>query len=494
MAATSSIKPLAPQNFGPAQAHHLLNRAAFGGTRQQIVALQKLGLDAAVNYLVDYEAIDDSTLANPEYDPDILRPYSTEERLAIQRARRDNDRAVLEQVRAQRLQMEAEDRRQMGELRQWWLARIISTPRPLEEKLVLFWHGHFASNYRTVGSSFLMLKQNVLFRQCAKDNFARLTRSIVRDPAMIKFLNNDSNNRHSPNENLARELMELFTLGEGNYTESDIKEGARALTGYGLQGNDFQFRPALHDKGTKELFGRRGTFDGDDFVQLCLQRRACAEFICLKLYKYFVSDLPDGADEAARIVVESMARQLVDEKWRVGPVLKTLFKSEHFYDAAIVGNMIKNPIQLVVGAIRTLNTPYRDLDSLVDAMTMMGQRLFDPPSVKGWTGGRAWINTSTLFMRQNLATYLLTGKLPYENSWRRDDIAYDPMFLIAGAANQTPAAVVEHLCATLLGGTLHPQRRQEISAFLSARDRPMTSESVIALLLLITALPEYQLC
>ncbi len=491
--ATASLRPLAPQQFGYAQARHLLNRAGWGGTPQQIVALQMMGLDAAVDYLVDYESIDE-TVPNPTYDPNILRPYTPEEQEMLRVARERGDQATIDRLREKRLAMEREDARQMGDLRRWWLGRIIRSPRPLEDKLTLLWHGHFASNYRTVENSFMMLQQNVMLRRHAKDSFAKAAASIIRDPAMIKFLNNDSNRKGRPNENLARELMELFTLGEGNYTENDIKEGARALTGYGIEGNNFRFYRDRHDDGYKQILGQRGNFNGDDFVNLCLQRRSCGEFICLKLYRHFVGDLPDGPDAPARSVITNLARQLVRDKYRLGGVLKTLFRSEHFYDPAIMGNMIKSPTQLVAGIVRTLDTPVRDIGALVDAMDMMGQRLFDPPSVKGWNGGRAWINTSTLFIRQNLATYLITGKSSYDRGWSRHHLNYDPSFLIEGMPIRTPSAVVEHLCATLLGEQLHPQRREQLTAFLEARGGKLNRDTIIALLLLMTAMPEFQLC
>lgn len=493
VAATSSLKPLSPKKFGYAEARHLLNRAGWGGTPQQIVALQLMGLDAAVDYLVDYDAIPD-VVPNPEYRDNILRPYTPEEREMLRIAEERGDQETIDRLREQQLAREREDRKQMAELRRWWLTRIIRSPRPLEEKLTLLWHGHFATNYRTVENSYQMLKQNVFLRRHAADSFATLVMGIIRDPAMIRFLNNDSNRRSSPNENLARELMELFTLGEGNYTEKDIKEGARALTGYGVDGNEFRFYKNQHDDGMKQIFGERGTFNGDDFAQMCLMRRSCGEFVCLKLYKHFVSDLPDGPNAPARSVITQLARQLVRDRYRLRGVLKTLFRSEHFYDPAFMGNMIKSPTQLVAGTIRTLNTPERDLDKLLDAMAMMGQQLFDPPSVKGWNGGRAWINTSTLFIRQNIAAYLITGKTPYERGWDRNQLDYDPMFLIEGMAINTPSAVVEHLCATVLGENVHPKRREQLTQFLEERGGRVHRDTIIALLLLMTAMPEYQLC
>ncbi len=494
MGVTRSTRPLGPRSFGYDQARHLLNRAGFGGTPRQIVTLQAMGLDKAVDSLVDYHKIDDQTLAPPNYDADIIRPPTRQERQQFERARRENDAAAREAARLRRARSQAADRQQMAGLRQWWLRRMIATPRPLEEKLVLLWHSHFASNHRTVRDSFLMLKQNAMFRRHANDSFAALAMNIVRDPAMIRFLNNDSNNKDHPNENLARELMELFTLGEGNYTENDIKQGARALTGYTARDNDFVFRQNAHDAGAKTILGKRGRFNGDDFVRILLAHRQCAAFVAYKLYRHFVSDMPNGPDPAAKTVIRKLAQQLYARQYQIAPVLKTLFKSEHFYDPAIVGNLIKSPAQLVVGTVRGLQPPDRDAGILDTAMNMMGQRLFDPPSVAGWDGGRSWINTSTLFVRQNLCAYLISGKLPFKDGWSRNDVNYDPGFLVKDLPAPKPAAVTDHLIATLLGDRVAPQRREQLIGFLSDRGGPINRDTLIATLLLITAMPEYQLC
>jgi uncharacterized protein (DUF1800 family) len=493
MVANTSIAPIRPAAFDDAKARHLLSRAGFGGTPQQITTLQKMGLDKAVDYLVDYQAIDITELPKPEYDAEILHPRTDEEKRIIASAA-TGDQAARDKIRADFLRRQALDRGQMNRLEQWWLARFVATPRPLEEKLVLLWHGHFASNHRTVHDSFLMLKQNALFRKHANGNFADMALAIIRDPAMLKFLNNDSNRKGHPNENLARELMELFTLGVGNYSEGDIKEGARALTGYGVEDNDFQFRPFVHDGGTKEILGQRGTFDGEGFVRVLLARADCPLFVCYKLYKHFVGDIDEKPTAAQEAVIRQLARVLVDNRYELKPVLKAMFKCEHFYDAAVVGNQIKSPAQFVAGTTRVLSTPPRDLNALSDAMAMMGQKLFDPPSVAGWYGGRNWINTSTLFVRQNLAAYLITGKLPFDDGWSAEEMDYDPTFLIEGLPERTPEAVVARLMVTLIGASAPPERSEQLITFLKGRGREIKRDTLIALLLLITAMPEFQLC
>jgi len=493
MSSTTSLRSISDRDFGYAEAQHLLSRAGFGGTPQQIAQLQAMGIEDAVDYLVDYEKISVSDLAKPVYDADLIRPPTEEERRLIRQAELSKNEELREQYRREFLRRRAEDRQQMTALKDWWLARMIATPRPLEERLVLFWHGHFATNHRTVQDSFLLLKQNTLFRKHANGRFSDMVYGIIRDPAMIRFLNNDSNRRRSPNENLAREIMELFTLGEGNYSEEDIKEGARALTGYTVDDNVFSLDENQHDNTSKEILGKKGTFNGEEFVDVILGRRECAYFISLKLYKYFVADVGDDVPRPARTVVSSLADMLRGDRYSLKPMLKQLFRSEHFYSSDVRGQMVKGPAQLVVGSARVLGTPTRDMNILSQAMRMMGQDLFDPPSVAGWDGGRGWMNTSTLYVRQNLAVYLLTGKLPYGDGWSKDRVDYDPLFMIADLKDRSTNAVVTHLLATLIGKPIAAERRQALVDFVDSRDVGITRDSMLALLLLITALPEYQL-
>lgn len=497
----TSLSALPPNRFGYAQAQHLLIRAGFGGTPRQIAALQALGLERAVASLVDYSSIAQPVLpsseasnAPPTLDPDLVRPLTPEERMLYVKARRDKDEATLEKLQAERNRREREDRQQMRSVEHWWLGRMIATPRPLEEKLTLLWHGHFASNYRTVRDSFLMWKQNQLFRTHAAASFADLVRGIVRDPAMIRFLDNNTNRKGRPNENLARELMELFTLGEGHYSEQDIKEGARALTGYNYADNDFVFEDRYHDAGTKTILGRKGEFDGERFAALLLEQPACPRFLALKLYRHFVGDLPDGVTPEVRPALEELARLVIAHRYRIAPVLTALFQSRHFYDPAVMGGMIKSPVQLVVSAVRTLNTPARDLRVLCESLDLMGQQLFEPPTVAGWDGGAAWINTATLFIRQNLAAYLLTGKLPNREGWTAQKIDYDPMILLEGLPEPSPQSVVDHLTPALLGSRPLPERREQLVRFMKERKPGITRDTVLALMLLITSTPEYQLC
>ena len=432
-----------------------------------------------------------------EIDPDVIRPLTQEQRNIFRRARMNNDEGARSELQRELNMRRAEDRRVLDDLRDWWIGLMIDTPTPLTENMVLLWHNHFASRHRNVRDAFLMYQQNQMFREHAPGNFADLAKAVVHDPAMLKFLNNDQNNKAKPNENLSREFMELFTLGEGNYSEKDIKQGARALTGYHVDDNDFVFRENRHDGKKKTVLGESGRFDGDDFVDVLLDQPECPRYIALKLYRHFVADVSDNLDQVPgpnKAVVQRMAQMLRKNGYQVAPVLRALFKSEHFYDPKIVGQKIKSPAKLIVGTARTLGTPTRDIRQLNKGLAAMGQDLFDPPSVAGWEGGRSWINTSTLFTRQNVCTYLVTGKDPRKKKWSRKDVGFDPMPLLDGVEKTDPAAVVDHVVAFMLGEHLSADRREPLYRFMDGRKKPVNKDSLIGLLTLVTAMPEYQLC
>ncbi len=494
MSETNPLRPIPPDRFDERCARHLLLRAGFGGDPGQVAYLASLGLQGAVDYLVDYQKVDDSDLPRARIDPDIISPPDREERMMFARARQERDEAALAEIMRKRNEREARDRAQFGALSQWWLARMIQTPRPLEEKLTLLWHSHFASNFRIVQDSYLLYRQNEFFRENASGSFAALAYGIVRDPAMIAFLDNNTNRAGRPNENLARELMELFTLGEGNYTEGDIREGARALTGNMYEDNDFVFRPRAHDAGEKTILRRTGRLDGEAFVRILLGQPECARFVATKLYKHFVADFTGQPQGTAKAMIERMAGMLRGNDYAMSPVLKALFKSDHFHSREVIGAKIRSPAELVVGTIRSLRTPVRDIALLSQAMGMMGQALFNPPSVAGWDGGRSWINTSTLFVRQNVCNYLITGKLPFEDGWTADDIAYDPGALLEERERQSPTQAVERLMTIMLAAAPSQERRALFMKFLEERPRGVTRDALIGLALLISASPEYQMC
>lgn len=500
---STSLSPIAPKAFGLDQARHLLWRAGFGGTPSQIRTLAAWGLDKSVDYLINHDKIKDEDVPPTLFKSDIMRPPTAEEREMQRRATRERDEDTLAELRLRRQQAERDDREQMKKLQQWWLTKMIETSRPLQEKLVLFWHGHFATSYRTIEDSYHMFMQNRLFRENAAGSYATLLGSIVRDPAMIAYLDNNDSRKQRPNENLAREIMELFALGAGNYTEQDINEGARALTGYTFRDDEFVFEKNNHDTNPKNIFGTTSNYDGDSFVKLILAHPACSKFMATKLYRFFAHDYPTGNapfDNAAEIVIERMASTLRGTDYHVGKTLEVLFKSEHFYSPALMNQQIKGPAQLVVGAIRSLRVPPRDISVLNDAADRMGQSIFFPPSVKGWDGGRSWINTSTMFVRQNIMVFLLTGRRPAGKDGLADREMFDGRSLLTDLASTYPEAkspdAKEQLDALLrfAVGTTSPDARKVLDQFLADNKGQITESNFTDLLMLITALPEYQLC
>jgi len=493
------LRPLPPAEFDYWHAQHLLVRAGFGGPPEAIRLLASRGLDGAVQDVITGEAWDGpGTGSETTFSGEIMRPWTMEERANLAQAQERGDEAAVERFRRQRQMRQRDDRAQLKAMRRWWLTRMLETPHPLQEKMTLFWHGHFATGYRTIEDSWHMYLQNRLFRQEATGNFARLCSKVIRDPAMLKYLDNDQNRRGAPNENLARELMELFVLGEGNgYTEEDIREGARALTGYTFQDDRFRFNESVHDTGSKRILGRRGPFNGEDFLGIILQQRAASEFICLKLVRFFVNDRPGTPDAQTREVVKGLARTLRRHDYELQPVLEQLFTSRFFYAPSNRSSVVKSPIQLIVQAIRTFDAPPRDPDTLLEAAGLMGQDLLQPPSVKGWDGGRSWINTSTLFVRQNLLVYLLTGRRPEGFNWRENRETFNAMPLLEHLQAQgrlDPDEVTDYILHFSLGHPPHPDRRALVRSYFTGVGDRVDNDRMLGCLALITAMPEYQLC
>lgn len=503
------LTPLPRDAFDFAAARHLLVRAGFGGTPGMVQGLLSKGLDEAVDWLVDFEGESatgpDRIVQADTFDPRIKMQLTAADYEAYRKAREAGDEEAIAAFRRKQEQQERDDRSAMRSFEQWWLSRMIETPRPLEEKLTLFWHGHFAASYTTVENSWHMFRQNQFFRKHAAGNFGDLLHGIIEDPAMLRFLDNNRNRKGSPNENLAREIMELFSLGEPEllgrkrspYRESDIKEGARALTGYTYRGNEFFFDESQHDNGLKRILGRSGRWNGHELVDMLLAHPSCSEFIAWKIYRAFVNDVPETPprDDVRKVVVQ-LGKTLKSNKYNLKKTLGELFRSGHFYAAANRAAHIKSPIELVVGTIRDLGVPVRNVDTLRTAAARLGQRLGHPPSVKGWDGGRVWINTSTMFLRQNTAVWMLTGRDAGGHPWPNDTTPFDPMPLVEQLERQgeiNPDEATVYLQRLLLACPVDDARSQAIRhVFTLANDR-VNADSLTAALCVLTALPEYQL-
>lgn len=491
MSMNTSLSPLNDSRFGAAEASHLLRRTGHWPTPKTVAAFVELGPEAAVEKLVEVEKTPcENQWDKLEFDPDIRIPLTKEQRERRRKAYREDDEQALEEFRELQNQANRGDRKLMTDFRDWWVTWMAKTPRPFEETMTLFWHGHFATRQRNVRDAYLMAQQNFLFRKFAVDNFGKLCFGIVRDPAMLRFLNNDRNNRKRPNENLSRELMELFTLGEGNYSEQDIQQGARALTGYFVQDNDFFFNKGAHDPGSKSLLSRTGDFDGDGFVRVLLEQKTCSQYISYKLYRQLVADIPDepaNVSKQHREIINQLAAQLRRDKYNLKPMLKRLLQSEHFYDASNIGQRIKSPAEVAVGTMRMLDTPEREPHRIWQAMGLAGQMLFDPPTVAGWDGGRSWINTSTLFVRQNLGSYLIVG-IP----WKKNQ-PFNAKAVHAQIGKGDTTTQVDQLIDWLVGHHTPDDRRKPIHEFVKQHGDLSNEQVLKGTLLLVTAMPEYQL-
>jgi uncharacterized protein (DUF1800 family) len=284
------------------------------------------------------------------------------------------------------------------------MREIVSTPTPLAEHMTLFWHNHFTSSLKKDKLPQLLYRQNVLLRSQALGNYKTLLHAIARDPAMIVFLDNRVNRVGEPNENFARELLELFTLGQGNYTEQDVKEAARAFTGWTLIPPDGSFfeRPRLHDDGRKTFLGRTGNLDGDDILDIILAQPQAADFIVGELWTEFVSATPDPQQ------VKTIAAQF-RRNWEIAPVVAALLKTPQFRNPANAGTLTKSPVDLVAGTLVTLGVPVTDGRFPAVAAGLLGQTLFNPPNVRGWPGGDSWINSQTLVAREQFLESLTRG-------------------------------------------------------------------------------------
>ena len=371
--------------MGVDEARHLLNRTGFEAHAAEIDAVARLSRKDAVERVL---AGTGTAARNPapqwigEYiPPRRLRGLSDEERKQFQR--QQVERAL--------------------ELKGWWIAEMLATASPLTERMTLFWHNHFTTSLQKVRSPSLVYRQNVLLRRHALGNFGQLLHAASKDPAMLVYLDAAANRRGQPNENFAREVMELFTLGEGHYSEQDVREAARAFTGWSIEpeSGEFLWRPFAHDGGAKSVLGRSGEFKGDDVLDILLAEPRTAEFVVGTLWKEFVSPAPD-VREAGRI-----ARAFRESNYDVKTALRALFTSDAFYARENRGSLFKSPVDLVVGTMRQFDVAYSDPLPLTLLLRQLGQDLLSPPNVKGWPGGEAWINSTTLLARKQFLERLL---------------------------------------------------------------------------------------
>lgn len=468
--------------WGLRQAAHLYRRAGFGGSPDDVARATAAGMHAAVDGFVNF-AEATALPAQPVLYPDTLSRsqraafagqakaraagLTAEPDPALEQARKDLGRA----------------RRQNGMLLQsWFLERMIASPASLQEKMTLFWHGHFTSAYAKGISAQALVDQNQLFRRYALGNVRDLTLHVSQDPAMLRYLDNAQNNKAHPNENYARELMELFTLGIGNYTESDVRESARSFTGWGIDAdNAFTIYPARHDDGSKTFLGRTGAFTGTEIVQIIFAQPAAARLFARKLLAFFVYSDPEPA------LVDAVAEQIRRSDFTLAPVMAMLLRSNLFYSDRAYRALVKSPVQFVVGSYQLFGLTTVEPATL-GALRRMGQIVFYPPNVKGWDGGAAWLNSQTMLTRENFAASLMAkvGSAPW----------LQPVF-----GSMDPAAVTRTLAATILQGDVSPAASVKLDAYLggagvsapAALSYENAQERVRGAAYLTMAMPGYQL-
>ncbi len=372
-------------------ARHLLNRTGFGATDAEVREMAGLARAEAVERVLA-GARREAALKPPALVDEAPLPFYKLRQMKIEDIQADTRRNF----------------EQTLEVREWWMREMLSTASPVTERMTLFWHSHFATSQQKVRSAQLMYRQNALLRREALGNFGTLLHAVAKDPAMLVYLDNAGSRRQAPNENFAREVMELFTLGEGRYGERDIKEAARAFTGWSLERESLTFvnRRLWHDGGEKTVLGRTGRFDGDQVLDLLLARPETAEFITTKLWREFVSPAPDAAE------VKRLAAVFREARYEVKPLLRAMLVSEAFWSEANRATLIKSPVELVVGTLRTFEIRPASLRPAVFASALLGQNPLAPPNVKGWPGGEAWSNSATLLGRKQLLERMFRGSDP----------------------------------------------------------------------------------
>jgi len=405
------LSPIAAADWNYERAAHLIERAGFGATPEEIARVAAMTPELAVNSLVNYETIDASALKPFDesgiWDPG-MDPFPPSRAEAVRRAREHGEglgEKVLAPGTQRRLQPVVDkffysltaNNIETQRLGLWWANRMIASPRPLEEKLTLFWHGHFATGQNKVRDYRMMLQQNRMLRANASGTLRDLLVGILKDPGMLVYLDNGENVKSHPNENFGRELLELFSMGVGNYSERDVREAARAFTGWTNDVLTYKFDTEQHDFGEKTFLGRTGPLNGEDIIDTILAQPVTGEYMAGKLYRYFVRD------EISSDVKADLGRSFRASGYQIKPLMRRMLLSKDFYSTPSVATQIKSPVHLVVSTYKKMGL--REIPTIPDFGRMtggLGQTLFEPPNVAGWAGGRTWITPATLLQRGNL--------------------------------------------------------------------------------------------
>ncbi|WP_316804519.1 DUF1800 domain-containing protein [Pedobacter nototheniae] len=464
---------------------HLYNRAGFGISYPDLHKLSKKKLDKVVDVL----------LKEPKQNIDITLIDTIEsKKQLLEQAGLYAKKDLTDDEKKQRQEIVRLQNEKSRDLNIAWINQMINTANPLREKITLFWHGHFACRSN---NPFFAQQLNNIQRDHGLGSFKTLLVEVSKSPAMLQYLNNQQNRKGKPNENFARELMELFTLGRGNYTEEDIKESARSFTGwmYDKDGT-FIFRPNLHDANTKTFFGKVGNFQGENIIDLILEKPETATFISRKIYKFFVNDTPNENH------VKELADHFYNSKYDIAELMRKMFTSDWFYSPENVGTKIKSPAEFLVGLSREFYVTYNKPQVLIQLQSSLGQYLFNPPNVAGWPGGQSWIDSSSLMLRMRIPSLVLNdGEIDFSGKADPEDeaiIALNrstkqnvvksyvnakadwPKFLETFPNDFKPLDLAEFL--------LQPKLNDKITTMV-ADNKGLRSTTIE-----VTSMPEYQLC
>lgn len=487
------LKQMSPDKWNRRRAAHLMGRAGFGATPDQISTASKKTMQQVIDELF----VPASNVEPPQW----IQPGVEEKPNYKEMLRGLNE----EEQRVVRKDLQREYSRQQQELVTWWVNRMINSPSPLQEKTALFWHSHFATSIRKVRIPYMMYRQNQTFRDLGLGNWKELITAVSQDPAMLIYLDNTRSKAGAANENYARELMELFTLGEGHYTEQDIQESARAFTGWMVDSKKYAFRDATaplpadkkgrkqknryHDAGEKTFFGQTGAFNGHDIIRIILEQEQAAEFMVAKLWSFFAYENPEPE------IVKELASLFRESNYEIAPVLKAIFRSQAFYSKKSMSTQIKSPAQWLAGSCITLGIDQTDSGQAQNILRALGQELFSPPNVKGWDGGFAWITTSSLTQRYNLASALINHRPKGRNKKERLPYSVKTETVLPEEKRKDTETAAKYLMDRIYQAKLTGNEHERLNAFLSSQPEPnQWSDSEIRNVLhVMMSTPQYQL-
>ena len=460
---------------------HLMRRAGFGATRDELEALDGRSYEATVEELLHPET---SRTSTPE-DEDLVRRYHVDQ----------NSLLILDSAQA------------------YWIFRMVNTSRPLEEKIALFWHGLFATGYTKLNQPKVILSQIDMFRRRGLGSFRDLLVEISKDPAMIFWLDNKDNHKDAVNENYGREILELFTMGVGNYTEDDVRQSSRAFTGWNIHNSDFhavrtnqdsvwpygridwqyEYRPEDHDNGEKQFLGQVGDHNGEDVIDIICRHPATARFIARHLYNFFVADEPqvpawDTVPPRDPHAIETLAQAFVESGYNIRATLRVLFNSNFFKESTFA--KVKSPVEMVVGTARTAGGfEFPNVEDIQLALqpAQMGQQVLDPPSVEGWHTGVEWVNTASLVKRVNFAVGQFSDTTKPGVNSMIDRIA-------SSNGNLSPDDLVES-CLDILGpmSVSEKSRDELVQQAADEKGNQTTENRIRAMLQMIVSTREYQM-